>query len=92
MAVLPQYQEQGIGSQLVREGLKACADLGYDAVFVLGHPSYYPRFGFEPARPKGFPSEYDVPDEVFMALELKPGALEDRKGTVNYHAEFESVE
>lgn len=92
MAVLPQYQKQGIGSQLVRRGLSTCKELGFSAVFVLGHSSYYPRFGFEPARQMGFQSEYDVPDEVFMALELQPHALERCGGTVKYHPEFGRME
>lgn len=91
MAVLPECQNQGIGSQLVREGLKACQRLGHDIVVVLGHANYYPRFGFTPASLKGLRSEYDVPDEVFMVTELVPGALEGRRGLVKYHPEFGKV-
>ena len=91
MAVLPECQNQGIGSQLVREGLKACQRLGHDIVVVLGHANYYPRFGFTPASLKGLRSEYDVPDEVFMVTELVPGALEGRRGLVKYHPEFSKV-
>jgi len=91
MAVLPEYQNQGIGSQLVREGLKACQRLGHDIVVVLGHANYYPRFGFTPASLKGLRSEYDVPDEVFMVTELVAGALEGRRGLVKYHPEFSKV-
>lgn len=91
MAVLPEYQNQGIGTRLVREGLKECQRLGQDIVVVLGHPNYYPRFGFAPANLKGLRSEYDVPDEVFMVLELKEGALEGRHGFVKYHSEFGRV-
>ena len=88
MAVLPEYQNRGIGSQLVREGLKECQRLGQDIVVVLGHPEFYPRFGFVPASLKGLRSEYDVRDEVFMSLELKEGALAGRRGLVKYHPEF----
>ena len=91
MAVLPEYQNQGIGSQLVREGLKECQRLGHRIVVVLGHANYYPRFGFTPASLKGLRSEYDVPDEVFMVTELVPGALEERRGLVKYHPEFGKV-
>jgi putative acetyltransferase len=91
MAVLPEYQNQGIGSLLVREGLRECQRIGYDAVVVLGHPKYYPRFGFAPASLKGLRSEYDVPDEVFMVTELVPDALGGRCGLVKYHAEFANV-
>jgi len=75
MAVSLEYQNQGIGSHLVREGLKECERIGHDIVVVLGHANYYPRFGFTPATLKGLRSEYDVPDEVFMVRELVEGAL-----------------
>src|SRR5512139_231714 len=68
MAVLPEYQRQGIGSQLVRSGLNACARDGHTVVVVLGHPTYYPRFGFVPAVTKGLRCEYPVPDEAFMVV------------------------
>ncbi|HSK71181.1 MAG TPA: N-acetyltransferase [Pyrinomonadaceae bacterium] len=88
MAVSPEFQNQGIGSKLVREGLKVCAHEGFTAVFVLGHPNFYPRFGFETAKSKGFMCEWDVPEEVFMVRELKKGALKDKKGLVKYQPEF----
>jgi putative acetyltransferase len=91
MAVLPEYQRQGIGSQLVRDGLRECQRLGCNVVVVLGHPEYYPRFGFVPASQKGLRSEYPVPDEVFMVAELKPGALGGRRGLVKYRPEFGEV-
>lgn len=88
MAVLPARQRRGIGSALVREGLERCKRLGCPAVVVLGHPEYYPRFGFVPASRFGIGCEYDVPDEVFMALELEAGVLQGKSGTVRYHAAF----
>jgi len=91
MAVLPTHQNQGVGSLLVREGLKECRRLGHHIVVVLGHPNFYPRFGFEPASSKGLRCEYDVPDEVFMVTELTPGALAGRGGLVKYHDEFGKV-
>lgn len=91
MAVLPTHQNQGVGSLLVREGLMECRRLGYDIVVVLGHPNYYPRFGFVPASSKGLRCEYDVPDEVFMVTELKPGVLAGYSGLVKYHPEFSKV-
>ena len=91
MAVLPEYQNQGIGSQLVREGLKECGRIGHDIVVVLGHPEFYPRFGFAPASLKGLRSEYDVRDEVFMVAELSEGALGGRRGLVKYHPEFNNL-
>lgn len=91
MAVLPSHQSRGVGSRLVREGLGACRRLGCGAVFVLGHPAYYPRFGFAPASLKGLRSVYAVPDEAFMVVELEPGALDGRGGLVRYRPEFGSV-
>jgi putative acetyltransferase len=88
MAVLPEFQNQGIGSRLVHEGLRRCRDLGHSIVVVLGHPNYYPRFGFVPANLKGLRSEYDVPDDTFMVLELDENALAGRQGLVKYHPEF----
>ena len=91
MAVAPEHQRSGIGSALVRAGLEECRQLGFSAVVVLGHPEYYPRFGFSPSVRYGIRSEYDVPDDVFMAMELVPGALRDATGTIKYHPAFGSV-
>lgn len=91
MAVLPEFQDQGIGSQLVKQGLEECRNHGFELVVVLGHPEYYPRFGFTTAKEKGIDSEYDVPDEAFMILELKPKALNGKTGTIKYRPEFSGV-
>jgi putative acetyltransferase len=88
MSVLPAYQRKGIGSQLVRAGLDECRSLGHEIVVVLGHPDYYPRFGFIPAKPKGIDCEFQVPDEAWMILELKEGALAGRRGIVRFQPEF----
>jgi putative acetyltransferase len=87
MSVLPEYQNQGIGSRLVREGLVACRAAGFDIVVVLGHVSFYPRFGFVPAARRGLENEYDASD-AFMVLELRDGALNSISGLVKYAAEF----
>jgi putative acetyltransferase len=91
MAVAPQHQRQGFGSALVRAGLARCNELQCDAVVVLGHPEYYPRFGFSPAAGFGIACEYEVPEEAFMAMELKSGAFRGKTGTVRYHAAFSNA-
>lgn len=91
MAVLPEFQDQGIGSQLVERGLEECRNQGFEIVVVLGHPKYYPRFGFTTAKEKEIDCEYDVPDEAFMILELKPEALNGKSGTIRYRPEFADV-
>lgn len=88
VGVAPEWQRRGIGAALCRAGLDACRAMGVEAVFVLGHADYYPRFGFAPAARFGISSEYDVPDDHFMALELAPGALAGVSGKVRYHAAF----
>ena len=91
MAVAPGHQRKGIGSHLVREGLARCRAAGVAGVVVLGHAEYYPRFGFVPAQQFGLRCEYDVPADVFMALELTQGALRGVSGLVRYHAAFAAV-
>ena len=91
MAVSPAYQNQGIGSKLVQAGLEKCKQRGVAAVFVLGHPNYYPKFGFVPASRYEIQSEYGVPDEVFMALELELGSLTKAHGVAKYHKVFDSI-
>jgi putative acetyltransferase len=91
MAVVPAKQRQGIGSALIHEGLERCRQLGFSAVVVLGHAEYYPRFGFAPASRLGLGCEYDVPEDVFMALELEAGILHGKSGTIRYHPAFASV-
>ena len=91
VAVRPDLQGRGIGSALIEEGLRRCAKLGYGAAVVLGHPSYYPRFGFLPAHRFGLRCELPAPPEAFMALELVPGALDAVEALVRYHPAFSSV-
>ena len=88
MAVEPAGQRSGIGSLLVTAGLASCRDLGASAVVVLGHPGFYPRFGFSPASRFGISPEFDVPDEVFMAQELANGGLDGVEGVARYHPAF----
>jgi putative acetyltransferase len=87
MAVLPEYQRQGIGTTLVSAGLQHCRDLDFDAVVVLGYPTYYPRFGFSKGSDFGLTNEYGE-DEAFMVLELRTGSLQGVQGLVRYAPEF----
>jgi putative acetyltransferase len=91
MAVLPAYQRRGIGSQLVEAGLTACHHTPYGVVVVLGHPHYYPRFGFVPAKPLGIVWEHDAPEEAFMVKEIQEGTLAQTRGVVKYRPEFATV-
>ena len=88
MAVMPDRQRCGIGSALASEGLDRCSRIGAGAVVVLGHPAYYPRFGFATASTMNIDCEYDVADEVFMVLELTAGHLSGAGGTIRYHKAF----
>lgn len=88
MAVSPSRQRSGIGTKLVNAGLEHCRELGIGAVVVLGHADYYPRFGFRPASQWDIRSEYDVPDDVFMLMELSSGYLQGYHGTIRYNAAF----
>lgn len=88
MAVAPARQRSGVGSQLARVGLDLLRQEGHEVVVVVGHAEYYPRFGFRPGAPLGLRWEIDVPEDVFMVLELRPGALAERRGIVRYRREF----
>ena len=88
LAVRPDRQRQGVGGALIREGLAACRLRGVAAVVLVGMPEYYPRFGFVPASRFGLTCEYEVPDDVFMAIELETDALAGRRGLVRYHPAF----
>lgn len=86
VAVHPNLQRQGIGTQMIRHGLALVQDLGETVVLVLGHPDYYPRFGFSTQRAESLDSPF--PREAFMALELTEGALEGVRGSVVYPPAF----
>lgn len=91
MAVLNDFQNQGIGSALVRHGLEMCKQLGHTIVIVLGHPAYYPRFGFSTALAKNLECPYGDCGDAWMALELTTGALDGICGQVVYPPAFNGV-
>lgn len=88
MAVSPNRQRRGIGSELVRAGLAKLEARGCPFVIVLGHPEYYPRFGFERAITRGIRCEWDVPDEAFRILVLDETAMDGVTGLARYRPEF----
>ncbi|MBE9159251.1 N-acetyltransferase [Nodosilinea sp. LEGE 06152] len=92
IAVLPDHQRQGIGTQLTLQGVEQCRQRGAKSVVVLGNPQFYIRFGFIPAAEKGLRCEYRVPEGAFQVLELAPGALEHCWGLVQYRPEFADCE
>ena len=87
MAVLPDHQRQSVGTQLIGQSLRRAALTDFPLVSVLGHADYYPRFGFEPARPLNIEPPFDVPDEAWMAYTL-PAYEPGTRGTVRYAAAF----
>jgi predicted N-acetyltransferase YhbS len=88
LAVHPEYQNKGIGTRLVRRGLEIARENGFDAVIVVGHPNYYPRFEFTPASKWGIHLPFEAPDEAFLALELEENALKNCSGVVEYPKEY----
>ncbi|MBM6617450.1 GNAT family N-acetyltransferase [Bacillus suaedaesalsae] len=89
IAVNPEMQKSGIGSALIEEGLRRSKELEYGLVFLIGHPSYYPRFGFKPGRDYQFDlKQYNVPNDVFMVKELREGDLLKVSGELLYPESF----
>jgi putative acetyltransferase len=91
MAVVPEYQRQGIGSKLVEAGNEKLQDVDCPFIIVLGHPNYYPRFGFRPASMYGIECEWAVPDDVFMLLVLDEAKMQGVSGLAKYRHEFSTI-
>jgi predicted N-acetyltransferase YhbS len=88
MAIVPEFQKKGVGSQLIEAGISKAKELNYKSIIVLGHKNYYPRFGFKKASKYNIKCPFEVPEEAFMVLELSKNALKDKAGTVIYPPEF----
>ena len=86
MAVLPEHQRRGIGGRMIRYGLNLLRRRGEQIVIVVGHPDYYPRFGFSSEKARSLESSFSP--EAFMAIELSPGALDGVRGRIRYPAAF----
>lgn len=85
LAIIPDFQKQGIGGKLIEHGLNYLSKAGVDLVFVLGHPGYYPRYGFRPAGVQGFEAPYPIPEEhadAWMVQELRSGVIGSVSGKV----------
>lgn len=91
MAVLPEHQRRGIGGQLIGAGNRKLREAACPFIVVIGHPEYYPRFGFRPASDHGITCEWDLPDNVFMALVLDPASAQGVAGMAKYRPEFSTV-
>jgi putative acetyltransferase len=91
MAVLPEFQHQGIGSKLIEAGNQKLKDVGCPFIVVVGHADYYPRFGFRPASKHGIKCEWHVPDDVFMLLVLDEAQMAGVSGLAKYRHEFSTV-
>ena len=91
MAVIPEYQRQGIGGSLIKTGIAKLTKKRCPFLVVLGHPDYYPRFGFEPASGCGIRSEWKVPDEAFLIMVLNQSQIKGINGVVNYRSEFSEL-
>lgn len=91
LAVHPDFRNKGIGSELVTQGLKTSRQHGYGLVVVVGEQSYYARFGFVPARPKGLEVPFPVPERAFLVAEIIPRPGPGIKGTIRYPQAFMDV-
>ncbi|SKA43382.1 GNAT family N-acetyltransferase [Enterovibrio nigricans] len=91
VSVHPDFRNQGIAVQLVREGFEILAEFGYPACVVLGDPNYYSRFAFQPASSFNLHCKWDVPAGAFMGIELQEGVFRDCEGLVEYSFEFDEL-
>jgi predicted N-acetyltransferase YhbS len=88
VSVLPEFQNRGIGSQLIKAAHQKATELGYTSVILVGHEDYYPRFGYKKAAGFGIKQPFDVPEENNLAVELVENGLKDVSGIVEYPKYF----
>jgi len=95
LAVIPDFQNQGVGGKLIEHGIQQLTSAGIDLIFVLGHPGYYPRYGFKPAGVQGFEAPYPIPEEhanAWMVQELQAGVIGSVSGKVRCAAMLDKPE
>ncbi|QQK76262.1 N-acetyltransferase [Salicibibacter cibarius] len=88
VSVLPDYQNKGIGRILIQKALEKAKELEFQSVVVLGHPEYYPKFGFKKASLWQIKAPFEVPEEALMAIELQEGSLDNVSGVIEYPSVF----
>lgn len=88
VSVLPEYQGQGVGGVLIKQAHRVATELGYRSIVLLGHETYYPRFGYKQADQYGIELPFDVPKENCMVIELTEKGLDGVTGVVEYPEEF----
>jgi len=91
LSISPEFQRMKIGGRLIQYGLRAAKNIGHSSVIVLGHPEYYSRFGFAPARKWGIVAPFEVPIDALMGIELEENALINAEVMVEYPIEFAGV-
>ncbi len=88
VSVLPEYQGNSVGSQLIQTAHDKAVSLGYTSIVLVGHEDYYPRFGYKPAADFGIAFPFEAPSKNCMAIELVTGSLSNKSGTIVYPKEF----
>lgn len=88
VSVLPDYQNKGIGQSLIQKSLEKAKELGFKSVIVLGHPEYYPKFGFRKSSKWQIKAPFEVPEEALMAIELEECSLDNVSGVIEYPSVF----
>lgn len=88
VSVLPDCQNKGIGKSLILKALEKAKELGFQSAIVLGHPEYYPKFGFRQSSRWQIKAPFEVPEEALMVIELQEGSLDNASGVIEYPSVF----
>jgi putative acetyltransferase len=90
VCVLPEFQDKGVGTMLIKEALTKCGLLGYPAMVVMGSPKFYTRFGFDEASKYGLKTHFNVPSEAYMVVIYDDSRVEELHGFVEYPKQFDN--